>query len=45
MLLVPFQSIAAHLPEHGTLLDLGCGNGLFLALAKKTKPGLELSRN
>jgi ubiquinone/menaquinone biosynthesis C-methylase UbiE len=41
-LLVPFQSVADHLPEHGTLLDLGCGNGLFLALAKKTKPDLDV---
>jgi 2-polyprenyl-3-methyl-5-hydroxy-6-metoxy-1,4-benzoquinol methylase len=42
-LLVPFQSVVAHLPENGTLLDLGCGNGLFLSLAKKAKPGLELA--
>jgi 2-polyprenyl-3-methyl-5-hydroxy-6-metoxy-1,4-benzoquinol methylase len=41
-LLVPFQSVADHLPERGTLLDLGCGNGLFLALAKKAKPDLDI---
>jgi cyclopropane fatty-acyl-phospholipid synthase-like methyltransferase len=41
-LLVPFQRVIEHLPERGTLLDLGCGHGLFLALAKKAKPNLEL---
>jgi 2-polyprenyl-3-methyl-5-hydroxy-6-metoxy-1,4-benzoquinol methylase len=42
MLLVPFQSVLSHLPEKGTLLDLGCGNGLFLALANEAKPSLDL---
>jgi 2-polyprenyl-3-methyl-5-hydroxy-6-metoxy-1,4-benzoquinol methylase len=28
--------------ENRTLLDLGCGHGIFLALAKKMRPGLSL---
>src|SRR4029078_1656515 len=28
-LLTPYRRIASFLPERGTLLDLGCGDGLF----------------
>jgi cyclopropane fatty-acyl-phospholipid synthase-like methyltransferase len=42
-LLVPFDKLSAYLPEQGSLLDLGCGHGLFLALAKYEKPDLQLN--
>jgi cyclopropane fatty-acyl-phospholipid synthase-like methyltransferase len=41
-LLVPFHRLIDYLPERGVLLDLGCGHGLFLALAKAAKPDLDL---
>lgn len=41
-LLVPFHKLIDRLPEQGVLLDLGCGHGLFLALAGMDKPGLQL---
>ena len=41
-LLVPFEKLIDYLPEEGILLDLGCGHGLFLALAKVNKQGLQL---
>jgi cyclopropane fatty-acyl-phospholipid synthase-like methyltransferase len=41
-LLVPFYKLVDYLPERGVLLDLGCGHGLFLALAKVEKPELQL---
>ena len=41
-LLVPFHRLIDYLPERGVLLDLGCGHGVFLALAKAAKPDLHL---
>jgi ubiquinone/menaquinone biosynthesis C-methylase UbiE len=41
-LLIPFHKIISYLPEQGILLDLGCGHGLFLALARREKPNLHL---
>jgi cyclopropane fatty-acyl-phospholipid synthase-like methyltransferase len=41
-LLVPFYRLVDYLPERGVLLDLGCGHGVFLALAKAVKPDLQL---
>ena len=41
-LLIPFHKLVDYLPKQGTLLDLGCGHGLFLALAKQEKPDLQL---
>jgi SAM-dependent methyltransferase len=41
-LLVPFHQLVDHLPEQGVLLDLGCGHGMFLALAKQQSPALQL---
>lgn len=47
-MLIPFSSIIQHLPKRagGTgpsvLLDLGCGHGCFLALARAARPDLEL---
>jgi cyclopropane fatty-acyl-phospholipid synthase-like methyltransferase len=31
-----------YLPEQGVLLDLGCGHGVFLALARQQRPALRL---
>ncbi len=46
-LLSPFGKIIARIPptpagERRTLLDLGCGHGIFLALAHRMRPGLSL---
>jgi cyclopropane fatty-acyl-phospholipid synthase-like methyltransferase len=41
-LLVPFHRLADYLPEQGVLLDLGCGHGVFLALAQQQRPALQL---
>jgi cyclopropane fatty-acyl-phospholipid synthase-like methyltransferase len=47
-LLFPFHKLLDHLPERiglldsTLLLDLGCGHGLFLALAKRERPNLQL---
>lgn len=42
-----YQSLTVLLPSHGTLLDLACGDGLFLRLAlaagAKTAEGVEIS--
>lgn len=35
----PFAAVAAHLPREGTLLDLGCGFGMFAALLALDAPG------
>ncbi|MCS6890668.1 MAG: class I SAM-dependent methyltransferase [Rhodovarius sp.] len=35
--------ILAELPEHGRLLDAGCGTGGFLRRLREARPGLELS--
>lgn len=42
ILLVPFDRLLYYLPERGRVLDLGCGHGLFLALAKREKPQLQV---
>ena len=41
-LLVPFHQVLKYLPEQGVLLDLGCGHGVFLALAQQQRPALRL---
>ncbi len=41
-LLTPFHKLVDYLPAEGSLLDLGCGHGLFLALAKQEKPALQV---
>ena len=46
-LLSPFGKIIDRIPrtppgEERTLLDLGCGHGIFLALARRLRPGLSL---
>jgi len=47
-LLMPFPKLLGYLPEQNStsnplkLLDLGCGHGLFLALAKRERPDLQL---
>ena len=46
-LLSPFGKIIDRIPrtpagEQRTLLDLGCGHGIFLALARRMRPGLNL---
>jgi 2-polyprenyl-3-methyl-5-hydroxy-6-metoxy-1,4-benzoquinol methylase len=41
-LLIPFQQLVDYLPAQGSLLDLGCGHGLFLALAKQEHPALQV---
>jgi methionine biosynthesis protein MetW len=37
-----FVWVAERLPEHGTLLDVGCGDGAFLEHAREQKPRLRL---
>ena len=41
-LLVPFHRLVDYLPDQGVLLDLGCGHGVFLALAQQRRPALRL---
>ena len=41
-LLTPYGRIASHLPSRGTLLDLGCGHGLFAFAALKHSPDLKV---
>jgi len=36
--LCPFQAIAAHVPVQGTLIDLGCGHGLFTQILARAAP-------
>lgn len=42
-LLAPFEKLVDYLPEAGTLVDVGCGHGLFLLLAKQAHPHLQLA--
>lgn len=35
----PFAPIAAALPKHGRILEIGCGHGLFIAYAALAEPG------
>lgn len=39
-LLIPYQKLLNYLPPTGMLFDLGCGHGIFLALAKISNPNL-----
>ncbi|MGZ7079650.1 MAG: class I SAM-dependent methyltransferase [Thermoanaerobaculia bacterium] len=41
-LLTPYSRIAAYLPKQGTLLDLGCGHGLFALAARALTPDLRV---
>ena len=41
-LLTPYGRIASFLPSHGTLLDLGCGHGLFAFAALAHAPKLRV---
>ena len=36
----PFDALIPWVPDQGTILDVGCGGGLFLGLAKSVKPGI-----
>jgi len=36
--LVPLELIASHLPESGTIWDLGCGEGILTNLVARAKP-------
>ena len=42
ILLVPFDQLLDYLPRQGRVMDLGCGHGLFLALAKREKTQLQV---
>ena len=42
ILLVPFDQLLDYLPRQGRIMDLGCGHGLFLALAKQEKSQLQV---
>lgn len=37
-----FVWVAGRLPDHGTVLDVGCGDGAFLEHVRERKPGLSL---
>ncbi|NQU39060.1 MAG: methyltransferase domain-containing protein [Lentisphaerae bacterium] len=41
-LLHRYKQVAAALPEHGRVLDIGCGDGTFLAYLHSVKPQLDL---
>jgi cyclopropane fatty-acyl-phospholipid synthase-like methyltransferase len=41
LLTAPLERIADMLPPTGTLIDLGCGHGVLLLLAKTAHPGLD----
>ena len=34
----PLPAIAAHVPDHGTIIDLGCGHGLFTQMLAREAP-------
>jgi 2-polyprenyl-3-methyl-5-hydroxy-6-metoxy-1,4-benzoquinol methylase len=41
-LVCPFDRVLALVPDHGRLLDVGCGSGLWLTYLSQERPGLEL---
>ena len=41
-LLYRYRYVADRLPDEGTVLDIGCGNGAFLKYLKSKKPKLQL---
>lgn len=40
--LFDFPALARHLPEQGTLLDIGCGHGLWSFYAARVRPQLQV---
>jgi 2-polyprenyl-3-methyl-5-hydroxy-6-metoxy-1,4-benzoquinol methylase len=42
-MLSPFGPLIELLPETGSLLDVGCGHGLFLRLARAARPALRMT--
>ncbi len=42
-ILLPYHCLLNYLPSEGNLLDLGCGHGVFLALAKINNRNLKIS--
>lgn len=40
--LTPYHQMAAHLPMEGTILDLGCGHGLFALMAALKSPARKM---